>query len=157
MAKNQMSITVVEDNFPKLQKAIDDLSRYALSVGIFGDDDASYVMIANVHEFGVTISLANGQIRIPERSFMRSTFDEKEKEWTAFLEERLDRVFDFRMTVEEMYEQLGAKAASDIQEKIRTLSDPPNAESTVKKKGSSNPLIDSGSMRQRVTWKVVKA
>ncbi|MFC2948537.1 hypothetical protein [Virgibacillus sediminis] len=162
MKNSQMNITIKEDNFPKLQKVIDDLGRYALSIGIFGEDDTgdeSYVMIANVHEFGITIALPNGEIRVPERSFMRSTFEEKEREWTAFIEERLDRVLAFQMSVEQMYEQMGAKVVSDIQNKIRTLDTPENAESTIKKKRSSNPLIDkggAGGLITRVTWKVIR-
>lgn len=159
MAQNRMNIRVVEDNFPELQRVVEDLGKYRVEIGIFGEDDGvgeSYVMIANVHEFGVVISKASGNIVIPERSFMRSTFDEREKDWAKFMEGRLRKVLNLEMTVEQMYEQVGAKAASDIQKTIRTLSDPPNAESTIEKKGSSNPLIDTGDMRRRVTWKVVR-
>lgn len=155
-----MNITVSVDNLPELQEIITDLQQLRVEIGIFGEDDGageSYVMIANVHEFGVLISKATGDIRIPERSFIRSTFYEKEREWAAFMEERLTRVLAGRMTVEQMYEQVGAKAASDIQTKIRELDAPPNAESTIEKKGSSNPLIDTGNMRRRVTWKVRRA
>lgn len=41
-----------------------------------------------------------------------------------------------------------------IQREITNLKEPPNAESTILKKGSSNPLIDSGDMRQSVQWKL---
>ena len=37
-----------------------------------------------------------------------------------------------------------------VQDNIRELKRPANAESTIKKKGSSNPLIDTGRMRQAV-------
>ena len=37
-----------------------------------------------------------------------------------------------------------------IQDNIRELRRPANADSTIKKKGSSNPLIDTGAMRQAV-------
>ena len=37
-----------------------------------------------------------------------------------------------------------------IQDNIRELKRPANADSTIKKKGSSNPLIDTGAMRQAV-------
>ena len=59
------------------------------------------------------------------------------------------------MPARQLYELLGAKIASDIQTKIKTLSDPANTASTVKQKGSSNPLIDTGGMRMRVTHRVV--
>lgn len=43
---------------------------------------------------------------------------------------------------------------NSIQREITNLKEPPNAESTILKKGSSNPLIDSGDMRQSVQWKL---
>lgn len=50
--------------------------------------------------------------------------------------------------------QIGAVAAGATQQYITDLQTPPNAPSTIEKKGSSNPLIDTGSMRSSVTWKV---
>ena len=41
-----------------------------------------------------------------------------------------------------------------IQREITNLKEPPNAESTIFKKGSSNPLIDTGLMRSKVEWKL---
>ncbi len=43
-----------------------------------------------------------------------------------------------------------------IQREITNLKEPPNAESTILKKGSSNPLIDTGLMRSKVEWKFKK-
>ena len=43
-----------------------------------------------------------------------------------------------------------------IQREITNLKEPPNAESTILKKGSSNPLIDTGLMRSKVDWKFKK-
>ena len=41
-----------------------------------------------------------------------------------------------------------------IQREITNLKEPPNAPSTILKKGSSNPLIDTGLMRSKVEWKL---
>ena len=41
-----------------------------------------------------------------------------------------------------------------IAREITNLKEPPNAESTILKKGSSNPLIDTGDMRKSVKWKL---
>ena len=41
-----------------------------------------------------------------------------------------------------------------IQKEITNLKEPPNAPYTILKKGSSNPLIDTGTMRQSVKWKL---
>lgn len=50
--------------------------------------------------------------------------------------------------------KLGVMGQSDIQAEITALSSPPNSPVTVKLKGSSKPLIDTGQMRQSVSWKL---
>ncbi len=51
-------------------------------------------------------------------------------------------------------EKVGVVAVGKVQKYMTDLKSPPNAPSTIKKKGSSNPLIDSGAMRQSVTFNV---
>ncbi len=41
-----------------------------------------------------------------------------------------------------------------IQKEITNLKEPPNSPYTIAKKGSSNPLIDTGDMRSKVEWKL---
>lgn len=53
-------------------------------------------------------------------------------------------------------ERLGAKAVGGVKSYMTALKDPPNATSTIKRKGSSNPLIDTGELRRAITYKVVK-
>lgn len=52
---------------------------------------------------------------------------------------------------------LGAAAVADVQAAIVSLRNPPNADATIDRKGSSNPLIDEGEMRQSVSWGKVDA
>ncbi|WP_225216042.1 phage virion morphogenesis protein [Psychrobacillus faecigallinarum] len=144
------------NNIPQLIKNLRDLKRFTVEVGVFGDDDSFYAMIANIHEFGVTIQKASGSIIIPERSFLRTTFDEKQNEWAQFAKRQLKNVLDFKIDARTLYERLGARMVGDIQEKITDIEAPPNVSSTIRKKGSSNPLIDSGDLRRRITYKVVQ-
>ncbi|CAM0010940.1 tail completion or Neck1 protein [Vibrio phage K367 g1] len=50
---------------------------------------------------------------------------------------------------------IGNIAVGKVQQYMTELQDPPNAPSTVKKKGSSNPLIDTGALRQSVTYSII--
>lgn len=152
----RINVRITDTNkIPQLIREIRELRRYAVEVGVFGDDDSFYVMIASVHEFGVTIQQERGSIVIPERSFMRTTFDEKKAEWFEFVKRQLNNVFEFKIDAQTLYARLGARMVGDIQEKITDLDAPPNAPSTIQKKGSSNPLIDSGGLRMRITFRVV--
>ena len=105
--------------------------------------------VAAIHEFG-----APGA-GIPERSFLRSTMDQNVEKYAKALERALTDIADGKGDdVERVLAQLGAKAEGDIKLKIRNLRTPPNAPSTIRQKGSSNPLIDTGQMRQAVTFEV---
>ncbi|MGY3186451.1 hypothetical protein [Lysinibacillus sp. TE18511] len=153
MARINVKITD-KNNTVRLKAVLKELKEYSVEVGIFGSDE--YVMIASVHEFGATIRKGGGTITIPERSFIRTTFDEKNEEWFNFFKKQIKRVIAFEMDPKTSFERLGARMVGDIQKKITDLDAPPNAPSTIAKKGSSNPLIDTGGLRMRVTYKVVR-
>lgn len=57
-------------------------------------------------------------------------------------------------SMDQILETVGVVAAAAVKVYMTELKTPPNAASTIRKKGSSNPLIDSGAMRQSVTHKV---
>lgn len=95
------------------------------------------------------------EVNIPERSFLRSAFDEKEKEWFQYSLMLLKQLMIGKTTAREMCEKLGARMQKDIQRKMREIKTPPNSPSTIAKKGSNNPLIDTGRLRQSVVYKVV--
>lgn len=99
------------------------------------------------------------QVTVPERSFLRSTFDEKNAEWTEFFERQIEKVCALEMTAKEAYQWLGAHIVGDVQKKMRNLHDPKLSPITVagRQKRSTNPLMDSGHLREAVTWKVVRA
>lgn len=57
-------------------------------------------------------------------------------------------------TMDQILETVGVVAEGAVKVYMTELKTPPNAASTIRKKGSSNPLIDTGAMRQSVTHKV---
>jgi|SRR5579875_352496 len=99
--------------------------------------------------------LLKESVKIPERSFIRSTFDEKENDWYQFIETELEKVIYGEITGKQLLDRIGARITADIQKKIRDIHDPPNAPLTVKNKGFDNPLIHTGQLRQHVTWIIV--
>ena len=55
-------------------------------------------------------------------------------------------------TAETILRRVGTLGVRLVQEKIGSGSFEPNAESTIRKKGSDKPLIDTGRMRQSVKY-----
>lgn len=127
-------------------------------VGILAEDGATIeegeslnlAGIAAVNEFG------SEDGHTPERSYLRSTVDEKRTDYGARLQKIVESHVDGKEHLDDGLAKLGAVAVRDVQTKIRTLRTPPNAESTVEAKGSSNPLIDTGRLRQSIHFEVRK-
>ncbi len=112
------------------------------------EDGESLLVIASSNEFGTNDG------RIPERSYLRSTYDENRRIINSFITKSYDEIMTGKTTVEKALGQLGAFFKGKVQKKMVDLSTPANAPSTIKAKGSSNPLIDTGFLRQSIKEKV---
>jgi hypothetical protein len=108
----------------------------------------SLALIASVQEFGTQDG------RIPERSFLRSTADEKRKEVNSIIDSGLNDIIKQKTTVQKLLDKIGIFGKGATQQKITDISSPPNKSGTISKKGSSNPLVDQGFMRQSVGYEV---
>lgn len=108
---------------------------------------ASVAEVAAFNEFGSSDT--------PPRPFMRQSFENHEAELKAACE-LVNQILAKGGTVEEALSRLGVTAKALIQAEIVNGGFEPNAPSTIKKKGSDKPLIDSGTMRQSVTYVVRK-
>jgi len=91
-------------------------------------------------------------IEIPERPFLRSTFDEKNKEWQKKAEAQLNLVATGRKDAAGMLNTMGNVIEGDIKQKIASGPFTPNAPSTIRRKKSATPLIDSGRMRSSIRY-----
>lgn len=121
----------------------------AVLVGVRGGGDGDLLVIAASNEFGT----ADGHI--PERSYLRSTIDEQRGRYEAALTRITRDAVDGKQTTRLGLERLGAMAVGDVQRKIVALRDPPNAASTLAAKApKTNPLIDTGRLRQSIEYEV---
>lgn len=117
-------------------KAPDDKSARELTI----------VEIGAFNEFG---------LGVPERSFIRAWFDEGKTVNHAALKRAVERVMRGEITAEQALDQLGLQFVGEVQKRISQGVPPPNAPATIRRKGSSKPLIDRGQLRQSLTHKVV--
>ena len=100
--------------------------------------------VAYIHNYG---------LGVPTRPFFNKAIINNAKKWDSFLENTLKQN---NVNFSNILEKLGNIIVGDIQTSITELKDPPNKESTIKKKKSSNPLIDTGLMRKSVSYQVLK-
>lgn len=117
-------------------------------VGFFSDDagypgGVSVADVAQCNEYGTA--------RIPERPFMRRAFDQNREGLDGKMQTLLDGVYVGTHNLDRAMAILGEFHRGHIVTSIRDLDSPPNAPSTIRRKGSSNPLIDTGQMMQSVS------
>lgn len=91
---------------------------------------------------------------IPERPFMRNAMRKYQSEYQTVIREQAWSILIGKVDLKVTLNKLGILAQGHIQAEITALREPPNSPVTIKLKGSSNPLIDTGEMRQAVTWLV---
>lgn len=167
-----MSYKVKDENsIPKYIEMLEQLTSTIIEVGIFGEDSSEILMIANVQEFGCNIKVTDKmrnylhaiglhlkkttrEIRIPERSFIRSGFDDKESKIRNTANKYLEQVLGMELSADAFFNTLGEYIVGQLQEYMTDLRIPPNHPFTIEQKGSSNPLIDTGRLRQSITYRI---
>lgn len=93
-------------------------------------------------------------VKIPERSFLRSTLDNKGKDFYKFAEKQVDKWLQSNSDPEPMLNALGLQFRGYVQKNIRDLSSPPNAPLTVALKGSNSPLTDTGNLASSIEYEI---
>lgn len=154
------------NKLPQVAATTKALSNRAVKVGALQGENA---WLAGIHEYGVSIPVTekmraylHGQglhlktttthIRIPERSFLRTGFDDNHDRIIMQTERALCQVLAGSMSIDDMLDLYGQQMATAIKKRIRDINSPALHPYTIAKKGSSNPLVDSGGLVESITW-----
>jgi hypothetical protein len=133
-------------------KELKALDKMAVKVGVTEDagdhDGVSVAEYAAYNEYGTST--------IPSRPFIRGWLDNKSENIKTTIDKIGGKVRDGKWTAEDAIKRLGEFAQDGIKSYIRNGDFESNARSTVQRKGSSKPLIDTGTMRNSVRYEVVK-
>ena len=146
-----LRVTTQRRGGKKLQRLLREAGKGGVSgvkVGFFStaryEDGTPVAAVAAWNEFGTET--------IPERPFFRNALAESERSVGRILQAGLDTK---KMVVgERLAGRVGAHVQGKIQDSITALKEPPNAPETVRRKGSSDPLLDTGTLRNSVAWEV---
>ena len=127
-----------------------------VAVGIFGDKgqesqpDGSgipTVTVAQINEFGVGV---------PERPFIRGTVDARKKDIHREQRRLALGILDGKLNTTRALNLLGIFVKAQMRDYIVAHIPPPNAPTTIAKKGSATPLIDTGHMMNAIDHEVRK-
>lgn len=162
MIKPKISIKDNRKEWDRMKKVVQEMSakgNNAVDVGLFGEQSSDLVDYASKNEFGDPANTFFGyRAPIPERSFIRSTFDEQRDDITKKIDQaKLDIVLG-KINKDKFLERMGLWFQRKVIEKIDRSPEwaALNAPITVELKRSSHPLIDSGRMRQSITHRIIK-
>lgn len=100
-----------------------------------------------VMQLGVTSA---HKITIPERPALRTGARDAMPEIKQLSIVSLRKINEGGMTMTQLSDQIGSLAVAKIQETISNGVGPANADSTIKQKGSSTPLVNNGHYRQSI-------
>lgn len=112
-------------------------------------DGVSLAMIGAAHEFGVPG-------KIPERPWLYTSVVENRAFFIELNKRNLAAILKGQQTIKGALGQLGAAAEGRAKQKIYTGPFTPNAPETIRRKGSSKPLIDKGALVQSIKFEVTE-
>ncbi|WP_103661954.1 hypothetical protein [Lactobacillus sp. HT06-2] len=161
-----------------MAKEFDKLNHWQVAVGFFGEDDAKLLMIVRANEYGITIKPKPGnktgylmvpfkgddgkqhfyklkETVIPARPFIENAWNDNKHKYKKMIDDGLDGIFRGKDTAMKLLNRLGVESVKDIQESAVQLREPKNAPLTVANKGSDNPLVDTGELERKVTYKII--
>ena len=148
---NDIDTSEVDALVENLRKALDTTYTGA-KAGYFAHDKGKDPYEGNNPPTLEEVALWNefGTERIPSRPFLRTAQNKAIKRGDNIVRVRMEENSD----VEQICKDIGLMLQDEIKGQITHGTFVPNAPSTIKRKGSSHPLIDTGNLRQSVHWGV---
>jgi hypothetical protein len=148
-----VSFSDSDHGYRRLLASLEEAGKGAkLTIGIHAEEgsasegDATLIDVAQWNEFGTE--------HIPARPSITAWADAKGQDTLREARDRMAQAAKAGKSTMQVLDQLAQKSAADIQKMIAGSIPPPNAQSTIDKKGSSTTLINFGQLRASIRGKV---
>lgn len=136
--------TILAD-FQRLKSACEEMAGKKIVVGIVGDVDSEVLTVARVHEYGTET--------MPERSFLRASFDADQEKLGKIVSGQILKVLDGKTTADAAANAIGAQAAQLVQNFIDDNRVKP--QSDFSRKTQQTTLYETGThIRDRIAYEV---
>ena len=128
-----------------------------VSVGYFGNEQhrpsitsgspnpITMNSLAAIHELG---------LGVPKRAFIEPALQQNRNKHIKYAGRQITPIIRRRQSLNNAWQGLGVMAVADVQKYMVTATFTPLAPAIIRRKGSSKPLIDTGQMRQSITYRV---
>ena len=159
-----------KDNFSEIKRQVELINGTGVEVGVLKGE---HKWLAGIHEYGCNIPVTKKMrgylgsqglhlskntthIHIPERSFLRTGYDQNKDAVMKKAQMILADVMAGKTTAKGLHQAVGLTLSSKIKDYAVGLGSPGNHPFTIDRKGSSNPLVDTGDMIGGITWRKAK-
>jgi len=143
----------IDHGYKAFVKNMKQVSGSYTKVGYPSDKDNQYPDGESVAEIAIKNQFGVPK-KIPARPFFTNAVDKSKEQLAALTAREIIAVQNNKINVKNALTLLGEFMIGKIRKEITDLRDPPNSAATIKEKGSSNPLIDTGRMRASTTQSV---
>lgn len=146
------------NQIPDILKALKKANKMSVEIGILGDagkddDGNSIALYAATNEFGTDKAGKSKNVTIPERSWLRSTFDDDKAVDRVF--KNANEIFLPGASPKKILTAMGFDMKSELVKKVLSNIPPPNKPSTkAQKKGGGRTLVADGFLRKAIDFKV---
>ena len=136
----------------RIMRNLDSLDGTEIDAGILKDSGTDsrgtpFVDIALYNEYGT--------FRIPSRPAVRKASDKNQRAWGDIAEAEVGNIIDGGGSKSKLCKRVGKQMVKDIQAIFGDTSElAPNAPSTIRRKGRNEPLVDTGTLRSKVNYRV---
>ena len=158
-----------------LHDKLKELNGMRVRVGIVGKSDSKLLTYAAVNEYGANIKITTKMrkflhwigihvknetthIVIPERSYIRSIFDNKKvfEKLRKKIQPLLKSVLNGGNDAIDILDFIGLQLTSDVKRAIADMKEPENHPVTIERKGKDKGLlVDSGRLTNAISYEVV--
>jgi hypothetical protein len=150
--------TDTDKGFKQIGEEIKALKDLSVKVGVVegagtNPDGVFIAQYAAWNEMGVKGK--GGKYRIPPRPFIRGWIDNSRSEIQQTVEKLFSQVVSGNMSARDAMERLGQFGQDGIRGYIKNGNFTPNSPVTIALKKSSQPLIDTGALRNSIRYKVL--
>lgn len=109
--------------------------------GLLYDNNIPVAQVASWNEFGTDT--------IPARPFIRNCIRNNRKKWIKLYKDNVIRNNKLDLNY------IANIIVGDVKTSIDKTIEPPNKQSTIAKKKSSHPLIDTGRLKNSITYRII--
>lgn len=149
----------------EIQKRITELSQKQVVVGAIGGGDRGDGLtnadLLAIHEFGAIIKHPSSdpndeddETIIPERPVLRVTLGNNKQVISSTLSKKVADCLRGDLSIDEAYSHVGIVVKNAVLDTFDSNNFTPNDPKTIKQKGSSKVLIDTGALRASINYEV---